>query len=86
MKWPKVGSTITPLERTEVYYSGYRTLQGRNPVVILEPGEPCRVRSVDVPPVYGHRSNFLTAEFTRNGQKYTVALWKWKALSRKENP
>jgi hypothetical protein len=71
MDWPKPGTTVTPIRRTEAYYSGYA---GR-PECFLEPGESATVASVDVPPVRGRRGNFLTACFARGGERWTVALW-----------
>lgn len=71
MDWPNPGTTVTPLKRTEAYYSGYA---GR-PECFLEPGDRATVVSVDVPPVTGPRGNFLTADFARGGMRWTVALW-----------
>jgi len=62
---------VTPIRRTEAYYSKYA---GR-PECFLEPGERATVVSVDVPPVTGRRGNFLTADFARGGERWTVSLW-----------
>ena len=70
MDWPSPGTTVTPIRRTEAYYSGY----GGRPECFLEPGDRATVVSVDVPPVIGPRGNFLTADFARGGMRWTVAL------------
>jgi hypothetical protein len=71
MDWPKPGTTVTPLRRTEAYYSGY----AGSPECFLEPGERAVVVSVDIPPVTGRRGNYITADFVRSSRRWTVALW-----------
>ena len=70
MDWPPIGTRLTPKQETKAYYSGY----GGNPPTSLRPGEVAIVAQVDIPPVTGKKSNFLTAQFTRHSIVQTVAL------------
>jgi len=69
-KHPQPGTKVTPKNPIRPYYYGCVG----HPKRLATPGDVFVVRSVNIPPVTGNRSNFFTAVATIDGESYTVAL------------
>ena len=68
-----VGMKVTCLYEVEAYYSGMKTLQGVNPVVIFKPGDVGIVAVPRVPKVQ-RQGYFHAVDFERDGKTERVAL------------